>query len=158
MIPNDETEASRLKVLKNAAQIGSYKRAWFGVIPIKEDSSRHDFNGRRLWLEWIKWRLIDGHWLPEEFKEVDLDAIHESESLRQYWHLIEQVKELLASAADDYNQTIGGYSPNSRDCFISHAKEDKRDIVEPLTSRLDETGITYWYDLAEINGEIAWWA
>jgi hypothetical protein len=38
-----------------------------------------------------------------------------------------------------------------RDVFLCHASEDKSSVAEPLTRALDEVGISYWYDQAEIK-------
>ncbi len=37
------------------------------------------------------------------------------------------------------------------DIFISHASEDKEQIVLPLVRALDAAAITYWLDGAEIG-------
>jgi len=39
-----------------------------------------------------------------------------------------------------------------KDIFISHASEDKNEIVEPLVQTLEENGISCWYD----KKDIAW--
>jgi len=41
--------------------------------------------------------------------------------------------------------------PNKRDVFLCHASEDKSIYLRPLVKALDEAGITYWYDEAEIT-------
>lgn len=38
-----------------------------------------------------------------------------------------------------------------RDVFLCHSSEDKSSVAEPLTRALDEVGISYWYDQAEIK-------
>jgi hypothetical protein len=38
-----------------------------------------------------------------------------------------------------------------RDIFICHASEDKAEVVRPLIISFKESGITYWYDEAEIK-------
>ena len=38
-----------------------------------------------------------------------------------------------------------------RDIFICHASEDKGDIVKPIIEAFEQSGITYWYDEAEIK-------
>ncbi len=38
-----------------------------------------------------------------------------------------------------------------KDVFLSHARQDKQAYVIPLARRLDEAGITYWLDEAEIR-------
>lgn len=37
------------------------------------------------------------------------------------------------------------------DVFISHASEDKEDVVRPLASRLTEMGVDVWYDEMTLN-------
>lgn len=39
---------------------------------------------------------------------------------------------------------------DKRDVFICHASEDKLEIVKPLLDSLNDAGISYWYDDAEI--------
>lgn len=39
---------------------------------------------------------------------------------------------------------------DKRDVFICHASEDKPEIVKPLLDSLNNAGISYWYDDAEI--------
>lgn len=38
-----------------------------------------------------------------------------------------------------------------RDIFLCHASEDKLKVVKPLVAALNEAGISYWYDEAEIK-------
>jgi len=38
-----------------------------------------------------------------------------------------------------------------KDVFLSHATVDKEPYVVPLTKKLDEVGISYWLDEAEIR-------
>lgn len=37
------------------------------------------------------------------------------------------------------------------DVFISHAKEDKENVVEPLVNALNRVGVTCWYDKEQIG-------
>jgi len=37
------------------------------------------------------------------------------------------------------------------DLFISHASEDKKDIVRPLVTELDDMGLDVWYDEFELE-------
>ena len=37
------------------------------------------------------------------------------------------------------------------DVFISHASEDKKDFVDPLVAKLQDTGIRVWYDVLELE-------
>lgn len=40
---------------------------------------------------------------------------------------------------------------DKKDIFLCHASEDKAEVVTPLVKALDDAGITYWYDQAEIK-------
>src|ERR1700735_20319 len=37
------------------------------------------------------------------------------------------------------------------DLFISHAKEDKKDVVEPLAINLERLGVRVWYDKLSLS-------
>jgi hypothetical protein len=37
------------------------------------------------------------------------------------------------------------------DLFISHAKEDKKDLVEPLATNLERLGVSVWYDKLSLS-------
>lgn len=55
----------------------------------------------------------------------------------------------IRQAADDYAEEIeGAPGPDAKayDVFISHASEDKDDIVRPLAHALLELGVAVWYD------------
>jgi hypothetical protein len=58
----------------------------------------------------------------------------------------------IRRAADDYAESIG-VSPDEKeyDVFISHAGEDKDDIVRPLALALRDLGIAVWYDEFELK-------
>ena len=58
----------------------------------------------------------------------------------------------IRQAADDYSETVGG-TPVEKvyDVFISHASEDKEDVVRPLARALTELGVTCWYDESELH-------
>ena len=42
-------------------------------------------------------------------------------------------------------------STEKRDVFLCHASEDKAEVVTPLVAALNDAGISYWYDQAEIK-------
>lgn len=43
--------------------------------------------------------------------------------------------------------TLQSANPNTKwDVFISHASEDKNDVANPLAAKLNEIGLTVWYD------------
>lgn len=47
--------------------------------------------------------------------------------------------------------TIGDLAPRDYDVFISHASEDKDDVVRPLALALREKGLSVWYDEFELK-------
>ena len=59
----------------------------------------------------------------------------------------------IRQAADDYSAEAGAANPDEKvyDVFISHASEDKDDVVRPLARALTELGITTWYDETELH-------
>lgn len=54
--------------------------------------------------------------------------------------------EAQASASTEARPAEAGGSEPSVDVFISHASEDKDDIVRPLAAALQNEGLTVWYD------------
>ena len=71
-----------------------------------------------------------------------LPPIHENR--RQLRHIAENLAEAApAIAADTVHQDY--------DVFISHAGEDKDDIVRPLAHALQQLGVTVWYDEFELR-------
>lgn len=55
----------------------------------------------------------------------------------------------LAEEPNLYVETVE--SDKEYDVFISHASEDKEDVVRPLAKSLKEKGISVWYDEFELN-------
>jgi len=47
--------------------------------------------------------------------------------------------------------TIGDLAPREYDVFISHASEDKDDVVRPLALALRARGLSVWYDEFELK-------
>lgn len=45
----------------------------------------------------------------------------------------------------------GAYTPRDYDVFISHASEDKDEVVRPLAMALKEKGLSVWYDEFELK-------
>lgn len=45
----------------------------------------------------------------------------------------------------------GDYTPRDYDVFISHASEDKDEVVRPLAMALKEKGLSVWYDEFELK-------
>lgn len=55
----------------------------------------------------------------------------------------------IREAADSYSETVEGAPiPEAKayDVFISHASEDKDEVVRPLARALQELGVAVWYD------------
>jgi len=57
-------------------------------------------------------------------------------------------RESLQTIADNFADAAPGHTVDDRefDVFISHASEDKDDIVRPLAHALRERGLEVWYD------------
>ena len=58
----------------------------------------------------------------------------------------------IREAADEYAESVG-IEPEDKeyDVFISHAGEDKADVVRPLAEALRERGLAVWYDEFELR-------
>lgn len=58
----------------------------------------------------------------------------------------------IREAADEYSGTVGT-SPDTKiyDVFISHASEDKDEVVRPLARELAAVGVSCWYDETELH-------
>jgi TIR domain/Domain of unknown function (DUF1883) len=58
----------------------------------------------------------------------------------------------IKQAADDYAEAIG-IDPDDKeyDVFISHASEDKADVVRPLAEALRARGLVVWFDEFELR-------
>lgn len=70
------------------------------------------------------------------YSQLCLYIVENGESLREKEIEIEESKEEL----QEY-----------RDIFISHASEDKKDVIEPLIKVLEKNNITYWVDSKDIS-------
>ncbi len=58
----------------------------------------------------------------------------------------------IRQAADEYSDAVGAPSEaKAYDVFISHASEDKDEIVRPLARALTELGVSAWYDESELH-------
>ena len=57
-------------------------------------------------------------------------------------------RESLQKIADNLAESAPAHTPDHRefDVFISHASEDKDDIVRPLAHALRDRGLSVWYD------------
>jgi hypothetical protein len=56
----------------------------------------------------------------------------------------------LVHKDDEFNPTLDN-STKKYDVFISHASEDKNDVVRPLANALKLNGLDVWYDEFELN-------
>jgi len=82
----------------------------------------------------------------EQTREQDrlLDSLkRQNEQVRRRQEeLLFQLNHVTAPAdSEDTELPRGGY-----DAFISHASEDKDDLVRPLAEKLQEAGFSIWYD------------
>jgi hypothetical protein len=64
--------------------------------------------------------------------------------------------ESIRAAADEYTESGAGdqvAAPEDKqyDVFISHAAEDKEEVVRPLAQALRERGLVVWYDELELK-------
>jgi hypothetical protein len=66
-------------------------------------------------------------------------AAHRASSSAPIYEVAENLGELI------------GESPREFDVFISHASEDKGDLVRPLANALREAGLEVWYDEFELG-------
>jgi hypothetical protein len=66
---------------------------------------------------------------------------------------IREQREQLQDIADNLVEAAPGAPPDDRDydVFISHASEDKDDVVRPLAEALRERGFAVWYDEFELR-------
>jgi hypothetical protein len=58
---------------------------------------------------------------------------------------------MLRMAADDFEESSEAPENVGYDAFISHASEDKDDLVRPLANALDHMGFKIWYDEFELK-------
>lgn len=56
------------------------------------------------------------------------------------------LQQINHSSIGTQDITMSEASPVSYDAFISHASEDKEDLVRPLAEKLREAGFSIWYD------------
>lgn len=75
-----------------------------------------------------------------EKQQKELDAVHQK-LLSQSQAKLDEFTKLNATKS-----VIKEY-----DIFISHASEDKKDFVEPLTISLKEAGMNIWYDSDQLG-------
>ncbi len=75
------------------------------------------------------------------FKVVDGSAIKALPPIREQ-------REAIRTLAENYADSAPGHSVDDRefDVFISHASEDKDELVRPLAHALRDRGLEVWYD------------
>jgi len=66
------------------------------------------------------------------------------------WQQSENLRGIEAGSTVAVSVRAGEGQPR-RALFLCHASEDKAAVVNPLRSALDQAGISYWYDQAELK-------
>jgi Domain of unknown function (DUF1883)/TIR domain len=65
---------------------------------------------------------------------------------------IQQNRAMLKDIAENAAEATGGADADREyDVFISHATEDKQEVVRPLAHALQENGLDVWYDEFELR-------
>lgn len=100
------------------------------------------------------WRVKiprSGHW----YVTVDLGGLkgHVSASVSVLPGALPQARNLpLSSAPSLIHQVDGAFADDEvYDVFISHASEDKEEVVRPLANALRKAGLKVWYDEFELH-------
>jgi hypothetical protein len=62
-----------------------------------------------------------------------------------------QLRDIAANLADAASQGAVEDAGREYDVFVSHASEDKDEVVRPLAGALRERGISVWYDEFELK-------
>ena len=95
----------------------------------------------------------DGHWhvaidnrglrnpVRGGARVIRRSALRPLPEIRQHRDILRQIADNFAEAAPDHEVDTREF-----DVFISHASEDKDDIVRPLALALKERGLEVWYD------------
>lgn len=88
-------------------------------------------------------------------KQKALTTAQSNERLKQQKELDTIHQQLLSQSQEKLNEltkiNTTTQTTKEYDVFISHASEDKKDFVEPLTLALKEAGINIWYDSDNIG-------
>lgn len=83
-------------------------------------------------------------------KQKTLNAAQSKQRIAQQKELDDIHQQLLSQSQTNINmltkENLTIQINKDFDVFISHASEDKKDFVEPLTLALKEAGINIWYD------------
>ena len=64
---------------------------------------------------------------------------------------LRNIRSLVRDPDDDLAPTSEAPDGRTFDVFISHASEDKSDVVRPLANALREAGLSVWYDEFELR-------
>jgi predicted nucleic acid-binding Zn-ribbon protein len=79
-----------------------------------------------------------------------LEAIKQTEQRRNN-ELVNEIAKLRSEVAQQSPTVFGNKDDKVYDAFISHATEDKKDLVRSLAEALQSRGITVWYDEFELK-------
>jgi hypothetical protein len=64
---------------------------------------------------------------------------------------LRDVRSLVRRQDDDIDEEISQSGSETFDVFISHASDDKDDVVRPLANALRSAGLSVWYDEFELR-------
>ena len=64
---------------------------------------------------------------------------------------LRSIPSLVRDAEDDVPPSIDAPDGRTFDVFISHASEDKHEVVRPLANALKSAGLSVWYDEFELR-------
>ena len=64
---------------------------------------------------------------------------------------LEPIARAMADRPPELSDSDGFIPPKEYDVFISHAGEDKDEVVRPLANALRESGLSVWYDEFELS-------
>jgi hypothetical protein len=81
------------------------------------------------------------------FRVIPAAALKPLPTIAEARPFLRDIADNLASAAPDVATSTGG----DFDVFISHAGEDKEDVVRPLAHALRGHGLDVWYDEFELR-------
>ncbi len=93
-------------------------------------------------------RKLSSAQAEEQQKFIDSIRRAEQTTQQQLLHEISQARGRISMAAGGRHP---GENNESYDFFISHAHEDKDDLVRPLAEALQERGLVVWYDEFELK-------
>ncbi|MCY1644079.1 DUF1883 domain-containing protein [Methylorubrum sp. SL192] len=64
---------------------------------------------------------------------------------------LSSIRSLVRDAEEELVPAVDGPDGRTFDVFISHASEDKSDVVRPLANALKQAGLSVWYDEFELR-------